>query len=151
MPLMVRSLLAMWYALTVLLGPALCCCATRPAHAEARPVADAPAPAKKGCCCCPTEAESPEARPEPAAPKPEHPPGGCPCKKFDRQDQDRPGPASGETSAQPRSFDLPLADPLASALTAVAGGTNRHRAELPGGPAGLFGRDLLTAYHILRC
>ena len=149
--MMVRSLFALWYALTVLAGPALCCCATRPAPAEARPAADAPAPAQKGCCCCPAEADAPEARPQPATPPADHPPGGCPCKKFDRQDQARPGPAAGESYAQPRSLDLPLAGPAADGLLPAQHAAVLPGAHPPGDPAGLAGRDLLTAYHILRC
>ena len=146
---MVRALLALWYATTVLVGPALCCCAARPAPAEARTTADTPAVAPKGCCCCAPEADGPAARSPAAAPN--DGPGKCPCKKFDRPDQDRPGPAAGESFAQPRSLDLPPADPVAHGHLPVLSAAGLVGGHSPGNLSGRSGRDLLTAYHILRC
>lgn len=151
---MARAGLALWYTLTVLLGPALCCCSIRPASAatsSADHVADAPAPLKNKCCC---PADASESCPDPADHRPprDHHPDGCPCKKFEKQDQDRPGPSisGAETGFQCRSLDLPVAAPFAASHH-LADRIDGNGAEFSGGAAGLAGRDLLTAYHILRC
>ena len=152
---MVRALLMLWYTLTVLMGPGLCCCSARSltaAQPDAHHVGDADTPAKKTCCCpdegiagCPPDRSS--------HPQDGHP-DGCPCKKLASQDQDRPGPpvyGGAEPLGQPRFLDLPPAEPFALGLFAIPTAGHRGGGAHPGGWAGVAGRDLLAAYHILRC
>jgi hypothetical protein len=147
---MVRAGLALWYTLTVLLGPMLCCCAIRTAPTTEH-VAEATPVEKK--CCCPAEAPDPCADPADRTPPTDHHPDGCPCKKLEQQVQDRPGLIVGgtESGAKPRSLDLPIAMPFAASHLAAAEQIETGGADSRVGAAGLAGRDLLTAYHILRC
>ena len=152
---MVRAGLALWYTLTVLLGPMLCCCAIRPtivAGSTAERVAAVPEPVEKKCCC-PAEAPDPCADAADRTPPRDHHPDGCPCKKFERQVQDRPIPGTSgvETGSPCRSLDLPVAVPYSQSHLTAPDQIEGSGAQPDGGAARPAGRDLLTAYHILRC
>lgn len=143
---MARAALTLWFTLTALAGPGVCCCGVTAAVAKpAEPTVPPPAP-KPVKTCCHREAPPP-AQPDPPPADPhQHPAKPCPCG-HDRPAATAPAPA--DVAAQLKLFEtLPVAH-LAPATVADAVVVRRPDPlqHVPK-PAG---RDLLTAYSLLRC
>lgn len=151
---MLRAILALWYTLTVLVGPALCCCTVR-AAGHGLPAAEGKAEARKpakGCCCATKDgAACHDGRPQPVR---EQTPSNCPCKQHEKPDQDRPAPAASsgvEALSQSRLLDVPSTDAFAASLVSTALPAVGNALDPADTPARVAGRKLLAAYHILRC
>lgn len=152
---MFRALLTLWYTLTVLIGPALCRCTARAAASDlsaAQAKVDAKKPAKS--CCCPTEDAGPGFNSNPAEPSKHKTPADCPCKHQPKPDQDRPAPlatSGAEASSQSRAFDAGWADAFTLNQSSTTAPMLGSSLDSSGTPLRVSGRDLLAAFHILRC
>lgn len=152
---MFRALLTLWYTLSVLVGPAVCCCTVRGAASDlaaAQDKADSKKPAKS--CCCPTEDSELGCNNSPAQPSKHKSPSDCPCKHQPKPDQDRPAPVAtsgAEASSQSRAFDAAWADAFTLIRSPTSSLNLRSSLESSGAPSRVSGRDLLAAFHILRC
>ena len=148
---MIRIVLTLWYTAMAFIGPGVCCCSFH-AAAEAAPTVfcSIKSPAtKKNCCSTQTDAPTPTSK----APA-KHQPGDCPCKHH-KAAYLPPHVASAngaETFGQFRAGNFSLFDStflpmvgVTKAHSALAGKERVASASKPGG------RDLLTAYQILRC
>ena len=149
--------MVMWYTLTVLIAPALCCCLLRPAAAEAAPVTAAvpvdPVPAESAPACPHCRAEMP-APTAPQTPEPQPADQPCPCK--DATAACEVGlPAADEavvTSPDaPQSPVSPFAAAwgLSASVPVVFDWVPRTS---PAGNLPFYSTDdLLRAFHLLRC
>ena len=146
---MLRALLTLWYTLTVLVGPALCCCTSR-ALAPAPAAAQVAKPVKN-CCGSTREHEGCDPAPAPARdPGPSH----CPCKHQQKQDVDRLALSASpalEAVGKSRTFDAVWADTAVLPQDSELLRPNGRGLDPAGGPARVAGRTLLAAYQILRC
>ena len=148
---MVRAVLTLWYTITALTGPALCCCTVRTFTPSPIVTRDVEAPSPKRSCCGSDPVEGCQKADEPAK---DRTPADCPCKQR-KVDQLPPhlGSAGGSELASPfRDLDpslvgLPLI--VASDWPPVRAADAQSHRPLSGSK--LSGRDLLTACQLLRC
>lgn len=145
-----RIALTLWFAITTLLGPGVCCCsfASSPHPANPAPTDVKTAPtAKPVKACCHQEAPpcGEQDKQEPGKPS------KCPCE-HDKQAEALPpgGNATADLAAQLKLTDtlfVGLADSFAfnfSTITSASADTSRPVFKLAG-------RDLLAVYSVLRC
>lgn len=147
-----RIALTLWFTITTLLGPWVCCCSfassPHPANLARTDVKTVPT-AKPVKACCHQEAP-PCGEQDKQNPKPGNP-SKCPCE-HDKQAEALPpgGNATADFAAQLKLTDtlfVGLAGSFAfnfSTITSVSPDTSRPVVKLAG-------RDLLAAYSILRC
>jgi len=144
-----RIALTLWFTITSLVGPGVCCCS----FAAAKPAADSPTQAEPNHAvqpakpCCQHEASPCDSRsnsnPDPVKP--------CPCS-HDKQVYSLPsdGDAIAGLSAQLKLFDALFVGFLAPVAfdhsTPASANSNTSQPVLR-----LAGRDLLSAYSLLRC
>lgn len=149
---MSRVALTLWFTITTLLGPGVCCCSFASSLRSATPVSSEgqPAPATKPVkACCHQDAppcgDHGKPKPEPGKPS------KCPCEHGK---QAKPLPPSGSATAD-LTFHLRLldtlfvgallwVDPDLAVPTPAVADTSRTVTKLAG-------RDLLAVYSLLRC
>lgn len=151
---MFRVLLLSWYTLTALAGPALCCCSAQAIiHGEtAASETNHPAPPVKKSCCQPSEGSAKTSNSSKNHQNGH--PDECPCKKQPKKDHDRASPAGNgvaEASGQARPLDCSFFDSFSLASSLTRSPVDRGCGSPPNESPALAGRDLLAAYHILRC
>jgi hypothetical protein len=140
-----RTTLTLWFTITTLLGPGVCCCSfasAKPTTADGR---SSITPAKS-CCdqnappCCPDGKHR-----EPGKPS------KCPCEKGKQATTLPPTAASAsDLSAQLKSVDALLVG-LVPSFAFTLSGVGSHSADTTQRPVHLSGRDLLAVYSLLRC
>lgn len=149
---MARVALTLWFTVTTLLGPGVCCCSfassphpATPSSASADP-ARAATPVKP---CCQREAppcgEHGQQNPEPGKPS------KCPCE-HGKQVKTLPpgGQANADFAAQLKWIDS-LFVGLLACFAFDLGATASASPDTSPPVAKLAGRDLLAAYSLLRC
>lgn len=147
--------MALWYTLTVLLAPAMCCCDFRPSAPAAvvASAAEAPKPAKSApacshCCAEPSPPSCPEDRvtPDVSSPRP-HP---CPCKDAQATIRDAL-PLTDRPVADGLDEHFLLAGLFALSPDVVPVTPERSAAESAGGLPFPSTDQLLRVFHRLRC
>ncbi len=149
---MTRVALTLWFTVTALLGPKVCCCSFA---ASPRPVTPSAAdgqsspPSKPVKSCCVPDAppcgEHGKQSPEPGKPS------KCPCEHGQ---QVKTLPQSGPTAAELAAHLEWVGDLFAGLLACSAsdsGATTSVTTDTSPPVVRLAGRDLLAAYFLLRC
>jgi hypothetical protein len=140
---MLRIGLTLWFVLTTLAGPGLCCCSLQ--ATVTHPTAAASVPTIRSCC---------HREPGPAESAPVAPPAQSPCPCKDDPTQPQAVRATGGVAAErgeSRFLDdgsLPFFQ--STALTMSGEGIGPITPEQHPGPF-RTGRDILCAQHVLRC
>lgn len=140
-----RFALTLWFTLTTLLGPGVCCCTVASAkpteageHSPTKPV--------KSCCrdntppCCPDS----QHHPEPGTP------AKCPCEKGKQVTALPSAATTSDLSAQLKLVDALFVGLPSSIAFDLFAPSSTPAAQLPSA-SGPFGRELLAAYSVLRC
>jgi len=149
---MVRAILTFWYTATVLLGPGVCCCSLRTTVVACPSVQHEAKPQKAKRSCCSTESDS-GTSPE-KAPAKDRSPHECPCKhqKSDQLPTNFTVQNGFEVFSQLRAldfvhFDCVLVSPYGRPSVQFVDSLTDWWSSA----SKLSGRDLLSAYQILRC
>lgn len=142
---MIHAALVIWYALTALCGPYLCCWIRCEAPASAAVIAAEPA--AKVCSHCCEEAETPAA-PAPGGPRTPQP--DCPyCQELILAAQSVVPPASasmGDLLDHPSN--VPVADLLPAAIAEDAAVRSQNYEPPAPFPTAY---DLIHVFHFMRC
>jgi hypothetical protein len=155
----VRAVLSIYLSLTLLAGPALCCCTSRllratsdPAPATVRTATPADGEeSPRGCCHCRHgQATQPHTQDSPRKPRPSSPTAPCPCKEHAAK--------AALLAAGPDAPRLAAGSPwlLGLALDVSACGLHDGAISSVTSPAGIYtafwdAQAALRAHHILRC
>gem|GEM_PF-2066621 len=163
---MARLLVTLWFSVTALMGPGICCCRPGFVARASEPSVASPIsqnlPIKRSCChedatpvrsCCGEVSDS--APPAPSCPHEKGngaPKGPCPCKAW-KQLGDLPGVVAGSSDELSGNADLPWALGVLSDLRVRE---PYFLAEIPPvclsePPLRLSGRLLLFVYQTLSC
>lgn len=142
---MSRLLLALWFAVTALLGPGVCCCSFASSLATHTALRGEPAPEPVKSCCRQEAPPSGDRTPEPGAPT------KCPCEQTKHAIALPPGGhADADLAAQLKLRDALFVGPLFD-LTSDLNAASSASADSSRPAARPAGRDLLAAYSRLRC
>jgi hypothetical protein len=147
-----KCALTLWFTLTALLGPGVCCCslAAAPLATTSQPAKADGAPKRAKSCCehkLPAGAAKVDRAAEHAPTQGQPPkPGKCPCESEKQATSLPPEAVSAAPVEQLPSLDASPGDLAGSRPHLIA-----PFRFAPDAPAPLAGRSLLAAYSVLRC